>query len=417
MPFTHDWGSGGEDDRSLGARILGGSSAHNACAVLVGSPADYDSWGPGWTWSELQPHLARARSALRTAHANTDRPAPFHVAILEAGRSAGFQLLDDPNDPAQPVGVAPFPANAVDGIRWNAALAYLDPARDRANLTIVGGALVDRVTVDHGRATGVTTADGTSVEAGTVVLAAGAYFTPAILLRSGIGPEQELNALGIRLLVKLPVGERLLDHCGTGIAWEPTERLHAETAAHEEHGPLFEAHVVVKAASRRCTPDSWDIHLLPFTNRGPAAGRYEVSCGVFNVDMQSTGRLRLSSVDPSHLPLVERGFLTEPEDLPVIVEALELARRLAATSPLSELVGAELKPGAVDLAGYVRSTVRNYFHPAGTCPIGGVVDREGRVLGIDGLVVGDASIMPTLPRANTNLTTAAIGEKIAETLA
>ena len=156
------------------------------------------------------------------------------------------------------------------------------------------------------------------------MLATGAYFTPAILLRSGIGPEQELNALGIRLLAKLPVGERLLDHCVRGIAWEPTERLHAETAAHEEHGPLFEAHVVVKAASRRCTPGSWDIHLLPFTNRGPAAGRYEVSCGVFNLDMQSTGRLRLRSADPNHLPLVERGFLADLEDLPVIVEALEL---------------------------------------------------------------------------------------------
>src|SRR5581483_2192025 len=108
MPFTHDWGSGGEDGRSLGARILGGSSAHNACAMLAGTPADYDEWGPGWGWETIAPYLARARAALRTQRANTDRPAPFHAAVVEAAQALGLPLLADADDPASPVGVAPF---------------------------------------------------------------------------------------------------------------------------------------------------------------------------------------------------------------------------------------------------------------------------------------------------------------------
>jgi choline dehydrogenase len=416
LPFTHDWGRGGEDDRSLGARILGGSSAHNACAVVRGTPADYDEWGPGWTSAELEPYLARARAALRTAPANTDRPAPFHAALLAAAQSAGMPVLADPDDPATPVGVAPFPANAVDGVRWNASFAYLDPARGRANLTVAGHSLVDRVILDGTRATGVTTADGDRVDADLVVLSAGAYLTPAILLRSGIGPEAELARHGVRRIAVLPVGERLLDHCGTGIAWSATDRLNAETARHEEAGPMFEPHVLVKAASPSCPPGSWDIHLLSFVQHEAGTVGYELSCGAFHMKPGSYGRVALQSTDPGALPLVERGFLSDPADLDVIVSAIELARRIAETEPLRSLLGEERRPGPVPVEEFVRSTVRSYFHPAGTCAIGAVVDRDGSVLGIDGLVVADASIMPTIPRANTNLTTAAIAERLAETL-
>jgi choline dehydrogenase len=128
----------------------------------------------------------------------------------------------------------------------------------------------------------------------------------------------------------------------------------------------------------------------------------------------STGRVRLRSTDPAELPLVERGFLSEAEDLQPLLEGIELAREIAATEPLAGLLERELRPGEDDPETYVRQTIRNYFHPAGTCPIGGVVDASASVLGVDGLYVGDASIMPTLPRANTNLTTAAIAERVAE---
>ena len=210
MPFSHDWGTGGEDARSLGARVIGGSSAHNACMVVQGTPGDYDEWGPEWAYSVLAPHLDRARRELCTAPANTDHPPPFHQAFMLAAQEAGYPRLGSLDDPDKPVGVAPFPANVVDGVRWNAAFAYLDPARPRANLTVQGGVLVDRVMLERGKAVGVVLAGGRRIEAELVVLAAGAYFTPTILVRSGIGSESDLRRLGVAAEAVLPVGERLL---------------------------------------------------------------------------------------------------------------------------------------------------------------------------------------------------------------
>jgi choline dehydrogenase len=131
---------------------------------------------------------------------------------------------------------------------------------------------------------------------------------------------------------------------------------------------------------------------------------------------RSAGRVRLRSRDPRDLPEVERGFLRDPSDLSVVVEALELTRRVAEQDPLSRLLGPELAPGQEPLDSYARRTMRNYFHPAGTCGIGRVVDERGRVLGVERLTVADASIMPTIPRANTNLTTVAIAERLADTV-
>jgi len=413
MPTSHDWGSGGEDGRTLGARIIGGCSAHNACMVIAGMPADYDAWGGEWKYATFAPFLDRAAAMLRTEPMNTARPAPMHAAFVEAACASGYLLLADPNNPAQPVGVAPFPANVVGNVRWNTAFAYLDPARDRPNLTILGDRLVGRVVLDEARATGIVLADGKEIHADLVILSAGAYFSPAILMRSGIGPEPDLRSLGIAVSTALPVGDLLLDHCGSGLSWEPTPLLHDTTAEHERAGDLFEAHAVLKAASSACAPGTFDLHLLSWTNRCDEPGRYSASIAVFLMKPLSHGRLRLTSIDPREAPLVERGFLREGGDLAPLVEGIELARTLADTEPLRSLLGPELRPGATPLEGYLRETVRNYFHPAGTCAIGAVVDDACRVLGIDGLVVADASVMPSIPRANTNLTTVAIAERVA----
>jgi choline dehydrogenase len=415
--FTHDWGSGGEDDRSLGARVIGGCSTHNACMAVIGTPGDYDEWGPEWSWARFAPYLARARDMLRVTRANTDTPAPFHVAFLEAAAELGLSRLDDPDDPTRPVGYAPLPVNVVDGMRWNTAFAHLDAARERPNLAVLGDTLVDRVVLDGDRATGVVTVAGEAIEADTVVLTAGAYFTPAILLRSGIGPESELRRHGIPLVVPLPVGEDLLDHHGAGIGWDTTPLFDELTADHVRRtGRLFRPHGLVKAASSTCAPGSWDLHLIPWTNEGESPGSFEASVGVFHLKPLSAGRVRLASRDPLALPLVERGFLREPADLATVVEGLELARSLAEQPSLRRLLASEAAPGAEPLEAYARRTMRNYFHPAGTCGIGRVVDDDGRVLGVDGLVVADASVMPTIPRANTNVTTVAIAERLAETI-
>jgi choline dehydrogenase len=226
----------------------------------------------------------------------------------------------------------------------------------------------------------------------------------------------ELRSLGIPVAQALPVGERLLDHCGTDVTWELTRETQDETAAHADATGLFEAFAVAKASSSMCESGSWDLHLLPWIYPVDGTGRYQASSIVFHLKPLSSGRLRLRSTDPIEAPLVERGFLARPADVPPLLEGIELARSIGAAEPLRSMIRAELSPGATDPERYLRDTIRNYFHPAGTCPMGSVVGRYGDVLGIDGLFVADASIMPTIPRANTNLTTAAIAERIAETI-
>ena len=299
LPTTHGWGTGGEDNRPLGGRILGGSSAVNGCMVLAGSPADYDEWGSGWSYDDLYPHLERATATLRTTEWKADHPTPFQAAFVEAAEAAGFPLLADPSDPASPVGVAASPRNVADGMRWNTALAYLEEARARPNLTIVDDTIVDRVLFDGSTATGATTADGRRFDAGIVILSAGAYFSPAILLRSGIGPESDLRALDVPVRQPLPVGENLLDHCGMDVAWELTEASQERTAADAEATGLFEAHAVVKVASASCTPGSWDLHLLPWVSPVSNGGGYRASAIVFHMKPLSSGRVRLRSTDPA----------------------------------------------------------------------------------------------------------------------
>jgi choline dehydrogenase len=383
--------------------------------AVVGTPDDYDEWGPEWRHEAFAPYLRRAREMLRVIPANTPEPGPLHVAFLEAAVGAGLPLLTDPDDPARPIGSASLPSNVVDGTRWNTAFAYLDDARGRPNLTVLAETLIDRVELHGARAVAVVTGAGERIEAATVVLAAGAYFTPTILLRSGIGPGDELGRHGVPVVAALPVGEALLDHHGTGIGWERTAVLDRETADHVARGgPVFHPHAFVKAASSTCAPGSWDLHLLSWTNPADDGTGYEASMAVFHLKPRSAGRVRLRSRDPAALPMVERGFLHEPDDLATIVEGLELAREVAARPPLARLLEIEREPGAEGLDAYARRTLRNYFHPAGTCGIGRVVNDRGRVLGIEGLVVADASVMPTIPRANTNVTTVAIAERLAE---
>jgi choline dehydrogenase-like flavoprotein len=417
LTFTHDWGTGGEDARSLGARVIGGCSTHNVCMAVAGTPADYDEWGAAWAWARFAPYVSRARAMLEVCPANTNDPGPAHLAFLEAAESLGLPFLDDADDPRRPTGAARIPVNVVDGTRWNAAFAYLDRARGRPNLTVLADTVVDRIVLDGARARGAITASGERIDADVVVLTAGAYFTPAILMRSGIGPEPELARHGIPLVAVLPVGESLLDHHGTGIGWQSSELLNRVTADHVRRtGPLYAPHGVVKAASSACSEGSWDLHLVSWANAASGSEDYEASVGVFHMKPGSAGRVRLRSPDASELPQVERGFLRDPADLTTIVEGLELARALAEQGPLARLLGPEVAPADEPLERYARRTMRNYFHPAGTCAIGRVVDDSGRVLGLDRLFIADASIMPTIPRANTNLTTVAIAERLAEAI-
>src|SRR6266511_814733 len=387
LAFSHSWETDREDRSQLRAKILGGCSAHNACVVLEGAPADYDEWGPGWSYAELEPYLRRAEEELRTRRAAEDEISPWHRAFLEAAGDNGFVN----------------PLNAVGPVRWNSAFAYLDPARRRPNLTIVADTLADRVLLERDRAKGVTTSAG-ELQAGQVVLAASAYGSPAILLRSGIGPESGL-----------PVGEGLMDHVGVGAGWEPTDLLQAETTRFEAAHPLFMGQITVALRSSSCPDHLCDLFLFPAIELGETG--YEISGAAFAMKPRSRGRVGLNGSD-SRTPLaIEHGFLTDPHDATMVEEGFQALRDLVASEPVRRYAARELRPGPkVSAREHVLAEARGFFHPVGTCALGSVVDPTGRVFGFENLVVADASIIPSIPSSNTNLTTAAVAERIAELL-
>ena len=383
LAFSHAWETDREDRSQLRARIIGGCSAHNACVLLAGAPEDYDEWGHGWSHAAIEPYLRRAEREVRMRRIRRQELSPWHAAFADATGD----------------GAIVHPVNAVGTVRWNAAFAYLDPARERENLTVLADTLVDRVLLEGDRAVGLATSGG-ELRAGTVVLAAGAYGSPGILLRSGLGAE-------------LPVGEGLIDHVGVGFRFEGTARLREEAAAYEQTQPLFMAQVTVALASRRCEPGLWDLFYFPSLERG-AAG-YEVSVAVFAMKPRSRGTVRLGAPDPQAPLAIDHGFLSDPRDTTVVAEGVERLRALADGDLVGAYAGREHFPGReLSALEHVEANVRGFFHPVGTCAIGRVVDGDGRVLGREGLVVADASVMPTIPRVNTNLSTLALAERLAE---
>lgn len=445
VPTTHDWGL--EDDVSLlRARIFGGCSAHNACFVAWGAREDYDEWSADdlerWKFASLEPYLRRAERRLHTREPSPNEISAWHRAALAAAVASGFPRLGSFNDLDVAEGVAPIPLNAVGDVRWNTAFAYLDAARDRPNVELVAGATIDRVLLDGGRAVGAIARVGGEehqLEAGCVVLAAGAYGSPAILMRSGIGPAEHLDELGIPVRISRPgVGSNLIDHSGVSVFFQPTDRLAAELRDQERRGLLFQGQCAIRVQTSTCSERLWDLHLLPWASRirpdGPEAemiaGEFDTHVTVFAMKPASRGSVRLRSADPESLPLVEQRFLSDAEgrDLAAVVEGVERVRDLATAAELAELIDHEASPGrsVADrdaLASWAKQAVRGYFHPVGTCAMGpasnerAVVDSAGRVHGLEALYVADASVMPTIPRANTNLTTVALAEALAELIA
>jgi choline dehydrogenase len=368
---SHLWERDDDEDRSQSrAKILGGCSAHNACVILEGAPADYD-WGAGWSYDEFAPFLRRAAETLQTHVFGDAELTPWHRAFRDAGGEDSIV----------------HPVNIVDGVRWHSGFAYVDPARARANLTILADTLVDRVLLEDGRAVGAI-AGGRELSADVVVVSAGAYGSAGILLRSGVGPE-------------LPVGEGLVDHVGTGAAWEPTDRLLEETTAHEaEHG-LYMGQVTVARD---------DQFVFPALDIGP-----EISGAAFAMKPHSRGLVRLNGPEPETPLRIDHGFLRDERDVDVLTEAFERLRELADSEPVKPYRGQELRPGAaVGAEEHVRASARGFFHPVGTCAIGRVLDERCRVLGFENLYVVDASSIPEIPAANTNLTTIALAERAAE---
>jgi choline dehydrogenase len=443
--FSHDWGyvsEPGAINRSIPqtrAKLVGGCSATNATLALRGAPGDYDEWAvrgnPGWSFSEVLPFFRRLENDADFGGKWHGRSGPLPIrryprealvpeqsAFLKACFALGFPEVEDHNAPGA-VDAGLMPTNAVAGVRQSAALTYLAAARGRPNLTIRGGVLIDRIMFDGRRAVVVGLAEtGETIRAHHVILAAGTFGSPAILMRSGIGPAAHLNALGIDVLADLPgVGQRLSDH--------PRLALRFAAPPPAQPGELPGCQTVLTLKSSEAVVEH-DLQIFPWTisavdpTASPSGGLFSIHVSV--VKPRSRGWLRLRSSDPTAHPLIDPGYFTHPDDMPCMLHAVRMARRLSRTIPLAGVALQELIPGAhisdaaPDLEAAIRAEVNTYYHPVGTCAMGpltdpmAVVDSRGNVNSLQGLSVVDASIMPTIPAANTNLPTIMVAERCAD---
>jgi choline dehydrogenase len=340
-----------------------------------------------------------------------------HRAFLDACAASGYRRVSDHNAPGA-LGAGLVPLNTVGGVRQSTALTYLARARRRPNLTIRGGALVDRLVIEDGRVVGVClAAPGGTLRADRVVLAAGSYGSPAVLLRSGIGPAVDLAGLGIPVVADRPgVGANLIEHANLGVAFSTD--VPAQPGA-----PWFQAMLTLPDPS---TATGVGVHIISGHRAGDAPGDPAIAWLLVGLlKPRSRGRLRLRAADPAAAPSIEVGLLTHPDDLTGMLAGVRAARRLARTGPLADLLDEERFPGAAvaeegpGLEGAVRAGVDVYFHPVGTCRMGpaddplAVVDARGRVHGAEGLWVVDASIMPAIPAAGTNVPMIMVAERCA----
>jgi choline dehydrogenase len=443
IPTSHDWGYASGKLYAprvvdyARARVIGGCSSHNGCAAIWGSRVDYNGWAalgnPGWSTDELRPLFEAGSERLRVRIPESAEITPFQRASLDAAVAAGIPRVADLNNLDENLGMAPSPANIANGVRWNTAFAYLDAVRERSNLTIAGNVTCDRFEIKSGRVSAIVVAgrDGpVKVEADRVVVAAGTYGSPAILARSGIGDSRELRAAGITATHDLPgVGRNLHDHPRISINYAGTRELEEMMAEFARDRWMPEEQTIAKVRSSRFT-QAFDLHVYPVGGRDAATPpRWRWTLEVACLTPHSRGALKIASADPAAPPIIDHRYLSDPddEDLRVLIDGIALAREIAAKPALSPLVGDELSPGSAittrnEMAAFVRANCLHYYHPVGTCRMGpasdrsAVVDSRGKIHGLDNAYVADASIMPVIPRANTNIPALVVGERIARWL-
>ena len=415
--------------------MIGGCSSHNAGAVVFGSRLDYDGWAAagnaGWSARDLQPLFAAAWRSCGCGTSVLGELTPFQRACMDAIAASGIPAVQDLNDLDENAGVAPFPVN-IDGMaRVNSAFAYVDPVRDR--LLVAGDAPVERVLVRGGRAVGVAVRDGerlTEIGASRVVLSAGTYGSPAILLRSGIGPAGELAALGVKPVLDLPgVGRNLHDQPCVEVRYEGSSELIEQMERHQaETGWQPHEQVIAKFPSASCR-QGFDMHIYPVGGHSKNLSAWFWFLGAACLTPLSRGSVRLTGPGLDDRLVIDHRYLSDPGgyDRARLVEGVERVREVAGTPELSRLLGRETRPGPAVSGGqaierFIDHAAVHYYHPAGTCKMGpandphAVVDANGRVHGLEGLYVADASVMPSVTSGNTNMPTAVIGERIARSL-
>jgi len=456
-----DWDLLGEVEPGLGGRrlflprgkVIGGSGSINAMIYVRGNRADYDEWAAGgaegWSYDEVLPYYKRSEDNERGEDAFHGVGGPMSVSdsramsplietMIEASVQAGHEYNHDFNGARQD-GVGRFQLTQRNGRRCSTAAAFLHPAAARPNLHVITDAMALRILFDGTRAVGVEIARGGGVEevrAGRdVILSAGAYQSPVLLMISGIGPAEDLASYGIEVREDLPVGHNLQDHCMVQLNYETDEPslfgtftpANVELFEREGRGPLTsnipEAGAFLRTRPELPAPDI-EFHYAPsmFYDEGltaPHAGGY--CFGPVVVKPTSRGRVMLRAPLADSKPRVLCNFLTTEEDRRSMIAGIRMALEIAEQAPLKKVARTAFSVPAGDsdeeIMHWVRRAAQSVYHPTSTCAIGSVVDPQLRVYGVEGLRVADASVMPTVTRANTNAAAIMIAEKAADLIA
>ncbi len=451
----HDWhftaeANAGRTISYARGKVTGGCSAINGTIALRGMPSDYQDWAdlgnPDWAWENVLPYFRRieddrdfgasevhgAGGPLPITRWRDDELTPIAKAYKQAATDLGYPLVADHNDPWSS-GAGMIPMNRRGDMRISSAVAYLDPARGRPNLRIMANTTVDRVVFEGRRAIGVEVVhDGirTRMDGGSIVLSAGAVGTPAILLRSGVGPAQDLHGYGVDLVAESPgVGRNLIEHSQAVVACIPkpgvvrrdfpdVQFLIDYTAPGSPHYNDMQIYCVHKLGKER----------LPKL-QVPAG--IDLLFGAMTVINRpnSRGTVRLQSTDPSVQPEIKLNLNTDPYDLLRLSNGVRRAWGLVHSAPMRELWTdiAILDQATIDddaaLGRYIIDNAATIWHPVGSCRMGpdtdelAVVDQHLRVKGTEGLRIADASVFPQHVSRNPMLTTFVIGERAAEWIA
>lgn len=420
-------------------KVLGGSSSINFMIYMRGNRHDYGHWqslgNPGWNYQDVLPYFKKSEHQQRGASefhgvdgelSVTDPIAPTAVSkcFVDAAVALGYDYNSDVNAMHQE-GVGIYQLTIKDGKRHSTAAAFLMPILQRPNLTVTTGALVTRLLFEGTRTIGVEYLhEGTLHQVRVnqeVILSAGAFDSPKLLLLSGIGDAEQLQALGISAVVDLPgVGQNLQDHPFVSVVYQATQELHAASTSSIAEAGLF----VNTEGNLDSAPDLQflfgPVLLSPPGYAGSGPGFTNLVC---LPHPHNIGSVSLRSSDPKDTPMIRLNYLQSKSDVQKLIAGIKLIRQLFQASAFNEFRGEEIAPGAdiqsdEALEAYIRDTCSTLWHPVGTCKMGtdpmAVVDPELRVHGVEGLRVVDASIMPTIATGNTNAPTIMIGEKAAD---
>ncbi|OZF26296.1 GMC oxidoreductase [Rhodococcus sp. 14-2483-1-2] len=435
-----DWGYfSTPQPRALGRRlhvprgkVVGGSNQLNGTIWVHGNPWDYDQWAaagnPGWGWESVAPIFDRLEHNASDGLLDVVEPplSPIQQSILDAAVAWGMPHNTDYNHGGQE-GVSAMKLNLAAGKRLSTWAAYLRPVLDHPNLTLALGSTIDSLIVADGAAIGVRViVDSETQElfADTVVLSGGAVGSPAILLRSGIGPGAELKRLGIDVVVDSPgVGKNLQDHFLVPVVFGTTRPIDPPTPFH----PVTQTHWFWKSDPSLPVPDTQPINFsVPMYYdegmTGPPSG-FTLHAGL--IRPHSTGSVTLTSTDPTEHPSIDFNLFDDPRDIAALVYSVRQCREVGRQAPLDlewgaydALPGTEVPDEDEAVAAWVRRAVNTYHHQVGTCRMGtddhAVVAPDLRLHGLDSLYVADASVMPSVTTGNTNAPTAMIAERAAE---